>query len=769
MYLLSIHRLQRARMAALQPAADVDLHTGAAKAVPDRDAPAAGGGPGGSSKGGGGPGSAAKDGNKRRCQELITKPMEFCRAQEGFVVQGDSLLNNFKGIDFTLATWVFVSKKATVKHNFITGKVSHHDAWPLVALRMDGKLDIVYGHSNEFECMTSVATLPLDVWTHVAVVVEQKKIKLFVNGALDAQAGTKGNARAVMYPIVVGSCPPGLRTHVDHVRVGFDGILAQYRYYTRALSPIHIRVVYDQGPPEAYDVRERWIFKLLASLRLLLDSKHHVAPPSMQSAADRLMTLFITDSTRRVRCGAIRLLERILALDAISDLGLAGHRVPPAQPAAPALSPLGAVSRQPSASSINTAAPSPAAAAAVADPVVRMSACTTLSLPEHAPFRERVTLYFIRVIGACWSPALAATGAAAGVGGAADAAAAGGGGGSAPAATGNNNGGSNNNNNNDDSNNDGADAAAAAGEGLGLAAAAADSGSLAAGRAQLLEFLSYTPGILCENISGAAGASPAGGGGGGAAPPLFGDRAASPRSLILGEMSFHLVSLLRSISSVSNWGYAISAVTMNVLNKVRVMVDTRTAWTATLAVEALGAAVLLGESYGGPYLGATASSYFGDSACRVLSVNRVLNHAVVLSWNAAASRRQLSTVRLTELSGFALPFTLELKHALLMGIIDLLDTLQGTHGNPSPLLLPFCHHRMPLPRPRSLLTLPRSSPVLQSSSQASRTSRSATCWQCTAPSTTSRATPCSAPCAPSSCSSTTSCCAAWPAPSPRST
>ena len=188
-----------------------------------------------------------KESSRRRCQELIVRPLEFCRSQEGFVVQGDSLLNNFKGIDFTLATWLYVDKKCPTGHSFITGRVSHHDAWPLILLRNDGKLDIIYGHNNNFECMASIAVVPLYTWTHVAVVIEQKKIKLFVNGVVDCQVNTKGNARAVVYPIVVGLCPMGLRTHVEHTRVGFDGLLAQYRYYTRALSPIHVRVVFDQG------------------------------------------------------------------------------------------------------------------------------------------------------------------------------------------------------------------------------------------------------------------------------------------------------------------------------------------------------------------------------------------------------------------------------------------------------------------------------------------------------------------------------------------
>ena len=35
------------------------------------------------------------------------------------------------------------------------------------------------------------------------------------------------------------------------------------------------------------------------------------------------------------------------------------------------------------------------------------------------------------------------------------------------------------------------------------------------------------------------------------------------------------------------------------------MIDTRSPWSATLSVEALGAMILLGESYSGPYLGTT--------------------------------------------------------------------------------------------------------------------------------------------------------------------
>ena len=161
-------------------------------------------------------------------------------------------------MDFTLSTWIMLTKKpaaaaaagagagagrggAGAGAAFITGKVSHNDAWPVVSTKADGKVEVLFGHGAELERFTSQATLPLLVWVHIAVVVEPKKIKLFINGALDSQAVTKGNGRAILYPVVVGSCPPGVRTRVEQVREGFDGILAQYKYHTRALSPIHVK------------------------------------------------------------------------------------------------------------------------------------------------------------------------------------------------------------------------------------------------------------------------------------------------------------------------------------------------------------------------------------------------------------------------------------------------------------------------------------------------------------------------------------------------
>ena len=137
------------------------------------------------------------------------------------------MINNFKGGDFSIGTWIIVAKKAAAtggKQSFITGKLNHNDAWPLVVLRGDGKLDILYGHNNEFEKLTTENSIPHFVWTHIALEVEQKKIKVFINGVLDTQTNvTKGNARAVAFPLIVGGCPQEFRTRVSCVKEGFDG------------------------------------------------------------------------------------------------------------------------------------------------------------------------------------------------------------------------------------------------------------------------------------------------------------------------------------------------------------------------------------------------------------------------------------------------------------------------------------------------------------------------------------------------------------------
>ena len=268
--------------------------------------------------------------HRRRCQELIVNPMQFGRIQEGFVVQGEKLLSNFKGIDFTLACWIFITKNSASRSSFLVGKVSHNDAWPLITLRAaDMKAEIIFGRANEFERLASHASIPLHAWTHVGVVVEPRKIKLFINGSMDCQVTTAGNARAILYPVIIGACPPGVRTRVDCIKEGFDGLLSNLKYYTRALSPIHVRVIFDKGPPEAHDARENLSYQLLSSSYLMLDSRRLCEAPELCGGVlETFHSLFLSDSSR-LRLGSLKVLQKVLCMhdNAVQDFPLSQNEL----------------------------------------------------------------------------------------------------------------------------------------------------------------------------------------------------------------------------------------------------------------------------------------------------------------------------------------------------------------------------------------------------------------------------------------------------------
>jgi hypothetical protein len=347
------------------------------------------------------------------------------------------------------------------------------------------------------------------------------------------------------------------------------------------------------GPPETYDVRERWVYRLLASSRLLLVSRCDLCHAAYRAHADELMSFFITDSTRRVRVAALKSLHVILAKDILTGLRL----------------------------TVGVKSPSGTSSALSCPRVVLVSDCEALD--GHTSFKERLVLYFIRIVGACWSPDLTA--------GAVDL----------------------------DENTQGN---STVGEEAKLVSA----------------FLSFAPTLFSEKQSKSTPLS----------PPIFippallagqGDRVAS-RDTSLGEISYHLVSILRSLATSSAWAAAINAVVSKILSTASKVVSQPSLWLSLMGLDTLGCAVFLGESTGGPYLGATASSQYSVSTCHVLSIHKAMSVAIIMAWNSTHTKRQISTVRLSDLTGFNLPFTFEMHPALVADIVKLLSALKGFTG-----------------------------------------------------------------------------------------
>jgi len=268
--------------------------------------------------------------NRKRCQDIITKPIEFSRQSEGVLILGEKLLNNCKGVDYSITTWIYLLNKPAPSPNvansspsyFLLGKLNHNEAWPLLFLKSDGKLEVLYGHHNECEKVVSEASIPLYTWTHITIVIEQKKIKLFINSQLDSTINTaKGNSKSILFPLLISSCPTTFKTKINSVKLGFDGMLSHCKYYSRALSPIHIKVIFDHGPPEAIDLSAKLIYIALSSFKCILQSqvvleycsRHSFAMKDLISETVRIcINIYTLDQNRRNRSCSLQIVRCIL-------------------------------------------------------------------------------------------------------------------------------------------------------------------------------------------------------------------------------------------------------------------------------------------------------------------------------------------------------------------------------------------------------------------------------------------------------------------------
>ncbi|DBA04539.1 TPA: hypothetical protein N0F65_011087 [Lagenidium giganteum] len=144
-----------------------------------------------------------------------------------------------------------------------------------------------------WERMVSKEPIPHGKWTHVSIVLEAAKLRLYINGVLDCQRAiaaaqittfsaaqiTTFSAAPVDLPFHFGRAPLAStqRASVDSairllsaitsgtkhassfltrqnstglsVLKSFEGSLCHFRFHNRALSPIHVRIVFDEKTP----------------------------------------------------------------------------------------------------------------------------------------------------------------------------------------------------------------------------------------------------------------------------------------------------------------------------------------------------------------------------------------------------------------------------------------------------------------------------------------------------------------------------------------
>lgn len=115
-----------------------------------------------------------------------------------------------------------------------------------------------------------------------------------------------------------GKVPDGA-VRLQGVKGGFEGSIGSLRYYTRALSPIHVRVVCDQGPPELVKVKDRNCFQICALLSYMSSSPYarsHLASTSWLN----LILYCLLHGTGRIQQAAVRIFARLLPFTSPSRL-----------------------------------------------------------------------------------------------------------------------------------------------------------------------------------------------------------------------------------------------------------------------------------------------------------------------------------------------------------------------------------------------------------------------------------------------------------------
>ena len=252
-------------------------------------------------------------GGRRRCQELITSPRKFTQTSQALTFIPQDTPSGSKQAEFSMSFWLYLNFEFTGKPRSLVSRVyrTMRDGEKLNFINVRGtdrRLDVGYGGTNLFSSNTQIA---LRRWTHIAVVSDGSSLKLYINGNKDTQrqhGGRDFSPRIGMnnkHMIIVGKCADE-RTGSNQ---SFPGSVASLRWYSRALSPIHVSVVYDQGPPKIEEEADGWVMQCLAVGRILQvnqkGGRGHAAVESEEYRAE--VERCFKEGTKRVRQACIRI------------------------------------------------------------------------------------------------------------------------------------------------------------------------------------------------------------------------------------------------------------------------------------------------------------------------------------------------------------------------------------------------------------------------------------------------------------------------------
>ncbi|EQC37076.1 hypothetical protein SDRG_05303 [Saprolegnia diclina VS20] len=274
---------------------------------------------------------AAGDDDKvvKRSHDVITSPMSFGGLDQGVGSDLTPLLPlGHDCNDLSVTFWIYVdgAKASAVAKQFVFARTSRRDVAPYCVLyeANDGdddsseyvvEIGVVAGDGHDrlqaIETASSKTPLLPNQWYHVGIVLEGPKLRLFINGALEIQRVLSASVSLVgAGSVCVGKAASPVAEMLS-VHTGLQGMLAQVRVHSRALSGIHLHILFDQGPPPLYTETDHGCYQIGALLQLLAQSSEG-AVELLSPRWLRVVLWMLRGGTYRVQQQALRLFAKLL-------------------------------------------------------------------------------------------------------------------------------------------------------------------------------------------------------------------------------------------------------------------------------------------------------------------------------------------------------------------------------------------------------------------------------------------------------------------------
>jgi hypothetical protein len=145
--------------------------------------------------------------------------------------------------ELTIASWVNPdSYDGTIlaKRDFSGGERTNYHSW----VDASGYIDFEFNYNNSAKgAATSVATIPTNSWSHVAITYDQQNIKIYINGVLNKTEQETDDLTPNNNVLSIGRVIRESNSNFQE----FDGNLDEVSIWNEAITAAEITALYNSG------------------------------------------------------------------------------------------------------------------------------------------------------------------------------------------------------------------------------------------------------------------------------------------------------------------------------------------------------------------------------------------------------------------------------------------------------------------------------------------------------------------------------------------